>query len=120
MGRAKEHAREAVRHVDEMLALYRDQILLPVGKSGAAALSQKANALVILGEYDAALDAADAAIRSNPEHAHAYYNAALALDKLGRFEEAALNCEKAMETGYDDEDLTPMIRALRRKAGTRR
>lgn len=118
--RARSHAREAVGHVDDMLALYRDQIRLPVGKSGAAALSQKANALVILGEYEAALDTVDDAILANPEHAHAYYNAALALDKLGRYEEAALNCEKAMETGYDDGDLTPMIRALRRKAGTRR
>lgn len=118
--RARKYARETIRHADALVALHRDQIRLPVGRIGAAALSQKANALVILGDYEAALAAADASILAYPELPYSWFNAALALEKLGRYAEAARNCEKAMELGYEDSDLTPIIRDLRRMAGTRR
>jgi len=98
--RAREHAEEVVRLVDELLALYEEQILLSPGKLGAVVLSQKANAFVILEEYDQALEAADAAIKLDKKCANAFYNAAVALSRLGEHGKAAANLERARELGH--------------------
>jgi len=98
--RANEHAEETVRLVDELIVLYREQILLSPGKIGALVLSQKANALVILNEYEKALEAADAAIKLDGKCANAFYNAAVALSRLGEHRKAAANLERARELGH--------------------
>jgi adenylate cyclase len=63
----------------------------------AVRFNQIALALYFIGEYDAAVDAANRAIRSSPNYPNPYRWLAAALGQLGRFEEAKRALEKAIE-----------------------
>ncbi|MHC4470107.1 MAG: hypothetical protein ACYTDY_02790 [Planctomycetota bacterium] len=90
------HAKAVCRVADEYVAYYEDVLGLGLGKVGGRVLSDKANALILLGRPAEAAGAADRAVRLGGG-AEAYYNAALALERLGRRPEAALNLTKAAE-----------------------
>lgn len=112
---AREHARRCVELADRFLALYERDIRLSPGRGGASLLATKANALNILGEFARALEAADASIKLYNLDPDAYYHAAAALDHLGRYPDAAVNAERAVELGYED-DISRGISALWLKA----
>ncbi len=116
-----DHALNVIRRADELLDLYENQIRMKPGLYGSAALSRKANALMILERPKEALEAADRALRLSPDpedaDPSAWFNAALALQGLGEYADAAANLEKAREVDYDGAgDLTPAIAAMWVKA----
>jgi tetratricopeptide (TPR) repeat protein len=106
--RMLDHARATVRHVDGFFELYRDVIRLPPSTLGGRNLSRKANAFVILGEPKEALAVARETIRSWDDP-RAYFNAALALQELEVWDEAARHLQTAWDKGYDLTDLRPSI-----------
>jgi tetratricopeptide (TPR) repeat protein len=91
-----EHAGAVCRTADEFLRFYEEVIRLDPGIVGGRVLSDKANALVMLRRFEDASRAADRAIKLGGG-AEAYYNAALALEGLGRREESALNLTRAAQ-----------------------
>jgi tetratricopeptide (TPR) repeat protein len=90
------HAEVVCRAADSFMDLYEKVILIPPGSVGGRVLSDKANALILLRRYEQARRAADRAVKLGGG-AEAYYNAALALERLGRTEEAALNLTRAAQ-----------------------
>jgi tetratricopeptide (TPR) repeat protein len=82
-------------HRDGIAALERS-IRLDPGRS-AVRFNQIALALYFTGEYDAAVDAANRAIRSSPNYPNPYRWLAAALGQLGRIEEAKQALAKASE-----------------------
>ena len=117
IGKMRAHAQRAVNAADQLLDLYDRWIGLDPGDIGGLALSMKANALVVLGRPEDALAAADRSIGMSDEPA-AYFNAALALEALGRVQDAAINLETAKRKGYTGGgDLTTPIAQLWYRAG---
>jgi adenylate cyclase len=66
-------------------------------RRGAVRLNQIALALYCSGEYEAAVDAANRAIRSYPNYPNTYRWLAVALGQLGQIEEAKQALKKAIE-----------------------
>ena len=79
----------------EALAAIERSIRLDPRRS-AVRFNQIALALYFTGEYDAAVDAANRAIRSSPNYPNPYRWLAAALGQLGRIEEAKQALEKAI------------------------
>jgi adenylate cyclase len=67
-------------------------------RRSAVRFNQIALALYFTGQYDAAVDAANRAIRSSPDYPNPYRWLAAALGQLGRIEEAKQALEKAIAT----------------------
>jgi len=102
-------------------------------RRSAVRFNQIALALYYTGEYEAAVDAANRAIRSSPNYPNPYRWLAAALGQLGRIEEAKQALEKAIAiapASFDmyvrervpwrrPEDLAHMLEGLR-KAGWRK
>lgn len=113
----RSHAEAVIRRADQLILLYRNEIGTPPGLLGSAALSKKANALILLQRHQEALDAADEALRISSDEdlldPAAWYNAAVACEALGDFASAAVNLAKAKEVGYETAgDLTVAIAKL--------
>jgi len=102
------HARATVRIVDDVMALYATVIRLEPTDIAFRNLPRKANALVILGRPKEALVVAREAVR-NKGGRLAYFNAALALQELEVWDEAARHLQTAHDKGYDLTDLRPAI-----------
>jgi len=84
----------AGRSKEGVAALERSIRLDP--RRSAVRFNQIALALYFTGEYDAAVDAANRAIRSSPNYPNPYRWLAAALGQLGRIEEAKQALEKAI------------------------
>ncbi len=117
----RRHAEAVIRRTDQLIGLYRDEIGMPPDLLGSRALSMKANALMLLGRPEEALEAADQALRISADKEQlapsAWYNAALACQELGQYASAAKNLAKAKEVGYESGgDLTPAIATLWNRA----
>ncbi|MHC4974181.1 MAG: tetratricopeptide repeat protein [Planctomycetota bacterium] len=106
--RMRRHARETVRYVDEIFVLHANVLRLPPTDMEYRNLPRKANALVMLGRPREALVVAKKAIR-NRGGSLAYFNAALALQELGIWEEAARHLQTAHDKEYPGGDLRPTI-----------
>jgi tetratricopeptide (TPR) repeat protein len=106
--RMRRHAQATVRYVDQLFDLYENVIRLPPSDTELRNLPRKANALVMLGRPKEALAVANEAIRELGSSL-AYYNAALALQELGIWHEAARHLQIARDKGYDATDLQPKI-----------
>lgn len=111
------HAHVAIEKTDLLMALYRNKIRLPPGWTASAALTNKANSLLLLGRPKKALKAVDEAIRIH-DYGAPYYAAGVALSQLGRYREAALNLEAAMRKGFrGDQDPHLQLAALWNRVG---
>jgi adenylate cyclase len=86
----------AGRSKEGVAALERSIRLDPGGRRSAVRFNQIALALYFTGEYHAAVDAANRAIRSSPNYPNPYRWLAAALGQLGRIEEAKQALEKAI------------------------
>jgi adenylate cyclase len=80
-------------------------------RRSAIRLNQIALALYCSGEYEAAVDAANHAIRSYPNYPNPYRWLAAALGQLGRIEEAKQSLEKAIEIAPASFDMYVRARA---------
>jgi len=110
--------RHATRVVDVADELFEDYRLRADRVPSGLILVKKANALLLMERYEAALDAALRSIELNGG-AYAHYNAADALIRLDRREEAALQLELAHQEGFDEFDLLPEV-ALHLNVAARR
>ena len=95
MADVEAHAEEVLAIADRLEAFYRDVVRLPPDRALAVALSQKSNACLLLRRPEAALDAADRALRIAGDLPEAFYNAAHALCLTDRDAEARANFRKA-------------------------
>jgi hypothetical protein len=107
----EEEAVVASRAADDLLALYRDRLGMTPGSLGAQVLVKKANALNLVGRHEAALAAARESLTFG-EGAFAHYNAAVALQNLGRPMEAAEQLTQAIRAGYAEGDLRPVLAGI--------
>jgi adenylate cyclase len=64
-----------------------------------------------MGEYDAAVEAAKAAVRSNPDHTWAHRYLTAALGQAGRLEEAKQSLQKAIAVAPKSFDMSVRQRA---------
>lgn len=84
----------------EALAAFDRALLLK--PRDAAALNQRANALLSLGRAAEALETHDAALETKPGFADAWYNRGIVLQRLGRRQEALESYERAIAIVPDD------------------
>lgn len=117
--RVRRHARATVRYVDRLLDVFANVLRLPPTEMEDRNLPRKANALVLLGRPSEALAVAQKAIRKHGGSL-AYFNAALALQELGVWDEAARHLQAAHDKGYDATDLRPTICNLWLRAAAER
>jgi tetratricopeptide (TPR) repeat protein len=80
----------------------------------AAAYNSLSRLLLEVGRAEEALSAADESLRRDPTLVWAHFNRAWALEKLGRFTEAARNYEKALELDPSLEDIKQRLLALKK------
>jgi adenylate cyclase len=83
----------------------------PLGPQHHDLLGYIAVAHYVMGEYDAAVEAANAAIRSNPDHRTAYRYLAAAHGQVGRSEEARQALQKAIAVAPKSFDMYVRQRA---------
>ncbi len=86
--------------------------MLPMAEPEAAALNLKGIDQYHLGEWEAALQLFESAIRVNPLLVEAHFNAALALHQLGQHEEATQFFERAGELDPENRSIitSPLYR----------
>ena len=64
-------------------------------------LNNRADARMLLGDLDMALEDIDAAVAANPELGIAHYTRGQILDELGRADEAQAAYDEAARLGYE-------------------
>jgi len=128
-GEAADAAEQVIRASEGFFRLYaRDIHVSPAGQEeavlvprglGSGIRALKARALLLLGRPEEAFQTARAA-NDLMERADAYQAASLALEMLGRFDEAAGAANIAIRMGHDEPGLAPRLATLLYRAGRKR